>query len=73
MRGHSTQVRAVPGRWGQVISQYRPQRYPRLTAIFVLWLAGLFFVFLAPAPRRVTPEMQQRFDLAIKEVCSIPW
>lgn len=70
MRSHSAQLRPVPGRWGQVISQYRPHRYPGLTAIFVVWLAGLFFMFLAPAPRKVTPAMQQRFDLAIKEVCS---
>ena len=69
----SGQVRPVPVRWGQLVSQFRPQRYPRLTAIFAFWLAGLFFMFLAPAPRRVTPEMQQRFDLAIKEVCRRPF
>ncbi len=59
---------ASPFRLGQVVANFRPQRYPRVTAILLLWLAGLFFMFLAPAPRRVTPAMQKQFDLAVKQV-----
>lgn len=46
----------------QAVSNYRPHRSPKATGVLVLWLFGLFAVFLSPAPVKITPEKLARYD-----------
>ena len=54
----------------QAVSNYRPHRNPKATGVLVLWLFGLFAVFLSPAPVKITPEKLARYDQLILQVSS---
>ena len=56
----------------RAVASYRPHKQPKLTGILLLWLLGLFSVFLAPAPVKVTEEMFQRFEAKLDEVPAVP-
>jgi hypothetical protein len=45
----------------------QPFKYPKTTAAGVLWLLGLFVVFLAPAPLQITSEMVVAYEAKLSE------
>ncbi|CAD7698789.1 unnamed protein product [Ostreobium quekettii] len=45
-----------------IIRSLRLDRHPKVATLVALWLLGLFSAFLSPAPVRITPEMQARFE-----------
>lgn len=46
----------------QAAASFRPQRHPRITGMFFIWLFGLFAIFLSPSPVKITPEKLARYD-----------
>jgi hypothetical protein len=49
---------------GDVISATKRivRNHPRKVATVVLWILGIFCMFFAPAPMKITPEMQERYQ-----------
>lgn len=52
----------IPGSLWRAFVDYRPRRYPKVTGLLLLWLFGLFAVFMSPAPVKITPEKLARYD-----------
>lgn len=58
----------IPGSLWRAFLDYRPRRYPKVTGLLLLWLFGLFAVFLSPAPIKITPEKLARYDQLVSQV-----
>ena len=58
----------IPGSLWRAFVDYRPHRYPKVTGLLLLWLFGLFAVFLSPAPVKITPEKLARYDQLVLQV-----
>ncbi len=61
----------ITGSLWQIVSGYRPHRYPKTTGLLILWLFGLFAVFLSPAPVKITSESLARYDQLAMQVRSV--
>jgi len=49
------------------LGQWQLHKKPKTYIYGGLWLAGLFLIFLAPAPVRLTPEALNRYDAILTE------
>lgn len=53
--------------YGTLSTLVRSFARPKLAAVSLLWLFGLFAVFLAPAPVKITPEKLEAYKLKVRE------
>ena len=58
----------ITGSLWRAFVDYRPRRYPKVTGLLLLWLFGLFAVFLSPAPVKITSEKLARYDQLVLQV-----
>ena len=58
----------IPGSLWRAVVDYSPRRYPKMTGLLLLWLFGLFAVFLSPAPVKISPEKLARYDQLVLQV-----
>lgn len=48
-----------------------PLKHPKITGTVVLWLCGLFFMYLSPPLVRITPHMRIEYDEMMSHVAEI--
>ena len=53
--------------YGALSALVRSIARPKLAAVSLLWLFGLFAVFIAPAPVKITPEKLEAYKLKVRE------
>lgn len=72
MSGQDVRVAGSGGsRSGAISVVSFPVKHPKITATVVLWLCGLFFMFLTPPLVRITPEMRYEHDEIMEEASKI--
>ena len=49
------------------LASFRPQRHPKATTFGLLWLLGLYALFVAPAPVKITEEKLQAYTAKLTE------